>query len=920
MNNELEMWIEMNGASIISDRDTLKGESLYACAINNHNGQVLSLVHYQPSDAQMGHYRWPKFFSDTINQASDSIRAGKKIGETFKTHDSGYPNKLWHSNLCDIRVFTTACHLDNWITAGSIESAANLLPDSSIIIKVKDSSTGHILETLTFNPTKSESTQYNWPFFLSHFINTNSVFLRAGEKNLETRLITPLFSSYENTLWLPAHSALTVTLEHALAEQVKTSANTVHGDLIYKLRSTPPGQSEIDHWISMFNSGRFSDIKYPSGKKINPAPLYTHLQRAQSIANYIARNQASAPERYIECAVDALNFYSQQNYDPANWWDLNIGLGKRASIAVLLLSTVVRNNKLNMFFDYIRQVTNAEAPETGANLADYCFIQLIWSLAAWKTSADNAELGNTYAAYQVLSSLCFPVHRHGKEEGEGISVDYSYSQHNPESGKYSQLYGASYGQELLSRIFQSISVSNGIFSFTREAVTSIEEFLVQGMAWMGYAKVYDFHACGRALSRNTLTNSSLAGWAQQLINQGAKHPEVLLELISRANGNEADNQYFIGNRVFWVNDYMSHITPNFCLFAKMISDRSVGSESGNGENLKGYYLGTGSCFVVKHGDEYRNIQPVWDWQKIPGTTVEQVPDFKFPLINWGNRAWGSHPFAGGASNGHCGINSMKLAKNQIANSHKSVIALSEGAVFLGSAINTITTTHPVTTTVNQCRLKGEVTVTLHDGSRSNPSIPFKISSTDIAQIEHDGLYYRFRKEDAQEVTLQLAEQSGSWRSINTSGSLNILKEPVFTVWINHSKGTHGTYAYELGNIEVPSNECQRIYSDTVHMALFYSPAKAIGTLFDASVKLDIPLGNALSVTPLDAVSFIIEEREGYLHFTCADPSQQLEEARFIISFPAQGTLADTRAEQIITIPLPSDDLAGKSVTHAYLIP
>ena len=920
MNKELESWIEMNGAQIISDRDALTDESLYACAINNRTGQMIDLVNYKPSGEQKDQYAWPKLFSDAINRTTDSIRAGEKIDHTFKTRYSGFLNKLWHSSSDDLRVFTTACHLDNWMPAGSIASAASLLPDASITLTVKDSSTGHLVETLTFHPTKNQAARYDWPFFLSHFINTNSMFLRAGEKNLETRLIAPLLSGYRNTLWLPAHCALTATLEHAVAQEVESSANTIHTDLIYKLRTTPPARSDIDRWVATLKNGCFTDIEYPTGKKVKPVALYTHIERAQGIANYIARNQDSAPDSYIQGAIDALNFYAQQDYDTANWWDRNIGLGRKSSIAALLLSTVVRQNRLKTFIDYIKQVTNAEAPETGANLADYCFIQLIWSLAAWKTSAHCAELEKTYAAYQVLSSLCFPVQRHGKEMGEGISVDYSYSQHNRGDGQYSQLYGASYGLELLARIDQSMSVSNGIFAFSRQALASIEEFLAEGMGWMGCSRVYDFHPCGRALSRGSKSNGTLANWAERLIKHGAIHPEKLQELIKRASGNETNNQHYIGNRIFWVNDYMSHMTPHFCLFAKTISDRSIGSESGNGENLKGFYLGAGSSFVIRHGDEYRDIQPVWDWQRIPGTTVEQVPDFKFPLINWGHEAWGSHPFAGGASNGLCGINSMKLAKRQITNAHKSVIALQESAVFLGSAIDATTAAHHVTTAVNQCRLKGKVTVTRHDGSRFNPSLPYMAASTDIALIEHDGLFYRFRKEHAQQVTLQLAEQTGSWRSINISGSQDTVKERVFSIWINHAKGTPGTYAYEIGSIEVTSKECQWTNSETAHMVLFCAPVKAIGTLFDTSTRLDIPLGGGLAVTPLDAVSFIIEEHKGYLNFTCADPSQQLEAAQFVISTPIQGAPTNTRTGHTITIPLPSDDMAGKSAQYAHLIP
>ena len=46
----------------------------------------------------------------------------------------------------------------------------------------------------------------------------------------------------------------------------------------------------------------------------------------------------------------------------------------------------------------------------------------------------------------------------------------------------------------------------------------------------------------------------------------------------------------------------------------------------NNENLKGYNLPLGATNILTSGKEYEGIFPVWNWNKIPGTTAVQHQD------------------------------------------------------------------------------------------------------------------------------------------------------------------------------------------------------------------------------------------------------------------------------------------------------
>lgn len=626
--NKNKQWIEVNGMNIKSDRNALAEEHICAFVFDANNGQELERITFRPTPTQGGQYDWPKHFADQINRLGQHIRAGEKnSADGFDTIYSGYLNKLWKPFGEAVRIFSTSCALINWMDNGQINSYGDLLPGTSVIVRVVDPMFGATHETLTFVALEDEAGRFVWPYKLSNFINKNSRLIRAGEKNNESKLITPLYSGYRNKLWTPDGSGLTINLEFQVSEQTERDADAVCERLKIRHKASPPDSNEIEKWLTGFRQGRFADIQYPPVQAGgNTAPLYSHISRVKAIGDFAMAMGDSTPAVYIQAGVEALDFYASQNYQTSNWWDRQIGLAKPASVAAVLLAARLKDQQLlSSFLPYIMRTTNADASETGANLADFAYIQLLWSAAAWTISRDATYLQHMTASSVVLSSLCFPVARHGKEGGEGISVDYSISQHN-QGGKYSQIYSGTYGYELLGRIFEGNSVLSGAFALDKNAFRSLEALFIEGIGWQGYAQKYDFHVCGRAISRGMHGNSPLAGWSDQLLKGESDNREALVELGKRARGDEQNNRFFIGNRVFWVNDYMAHITRDFCLWSKMISNRTVGTESGNGENLKGYYMGAGSYLLSRHGKEYLNIQPIWDWKRIPGTTIEQDPE------------------------------------------------------------------------------------------------------------------------------------------------------------------------------------------------------------------------------------------------------------------------------------------------------
>ncbi|MEI9955560.1 MAG: polysaccharide lyase family 8 super-sandwich domain-containing protein [Ferruginibacter sp.] len=75
---------------------------------------------------------------------------------------------------------------------------------------------------------------------------------------------------------------------------------------------------------------------------------------------------------------------------------------------------------------------------------------------------------------------------------------------------------------------------------------------------------------------------------------------------------------------FWISDYTLHNRPAYSFNVRTVSTRTFRTETGNDENLLCNFLPDGATNIQRRGDEYNNIQPIWEWNKIPGVTNRAV--------------------------------------------------------------------------------------------------------------------------------------------------------------------------------------------------------------------------------------------------------------------------------------------------------
>src|SRR5947208_3528799 len=114
------------------------------------------------------------------------------------------------------------------------------------------------------------------------------------------------------------------------------------------------------------------------------------------------------------------------------------------------------------------------------------------------------------------------------------------------------------------------------------------------------------------------------------------------QFAARLGGQDAPP--LVGNKHFWCSDYITHHRPGWFTSVKMFSTRMFNAELVNNEGMRSQHLSDGANFIYLTGDEYLDIFPVWDWNKIPGTTVEQAPPSRDEL-----KVKGKTSFVGGVS-------------------------------------------------------------------------------------------------------------------------------------------------------------------------------------------------------------------------------------------------------------------------------
>jgi len=503
--------------------------------------------------------------------------------------------------------------------------------------------------------------------------------------------------------------------------------------------------------------------------------------------------------------------------------------------------------------------------------------------------------------------------------GRGMQYDYSFH-HRDDRVTSTLSYGLQYADVFAE---WAALVAGTKYSFSAPSINQLIDYYLDGICQtMVFGKYPDPGAKNRAITGSGALRPSGPATPERLLTVSSYRKNELENIIKIRKGEKKPDM--TGERFYWDSEYFSHQRPGWFASVRMYSSRNHSMEVPyDGEGLMNHHFADGSNFISRTGRDYTGIFPVFDWQKIPGTTVVQKP--ALPSENEIQKK-GLTDFVGAVTDGEYGaaVFDFKSPLDPLS-ARKAWFFFDDEYVCLGTGINSGANL-PVATTLNQCLLKGAVTVM----SENEKAVlqPGERELKNVKWIWHDSIAYLF----PEPATVNLSNQpaTGSWYRINrqSRSSKKEISLNVFKLWIDHGRRpARAAYRYIIvpavaltdmddlkndRNIEVLSNttEIQAVKHSrlNIYQVVFYKAGKI-------QITPDIQIG-------MDSPGLLMVKTDGgkITSLSVSDPSRNLARIHFTISSRLEkrednfrSVWDESRKASDISVDLPLAEYAGKSV-------
>lgn len=625
--------------------------------------------------------------------------------------------------------------------------------------------------------------------------------------------------------------------------------------------------------------GSWPDINY-AGTSTTAWEPARHLSQLLALTQawFVPESPSHADADLAKEVGRALDFWLRTDPRRPWWWDC-IGAPGLLSQALLMYDEQLSDFQRRKGTEIL---SRAILGTTGQNL--------IWQAEITSRRAalqrDPELLRRAYAC--ILAEIKVGA-------GEGIQPDFSFHQHG--SCLYNHGYGAGFATDN-ARL--AVLTAGTAFAYPPDRLDVLTGYVLDGSQWLAHGAQSDFGAEGREITRPRQTAAYLAAAARDLLRLPTGRESELQALADRIAGKPSPP--LVGNRHFYRSDIMVHHRPGWYMSARTYSTRTLNTDglSGCDEGLLSHYLAEGATCIMQHGNEYRDLMPVWDWQRLPGTTVELAPHRPGEPRRKGETA-----FAGGVSDGSVGIAAFQLQRGPLQ-ARKAWFFCRDVVVCLGAGIR-CESEHAVVTTVNQCRLIGPVQA----GGRDPEILPEGEGTRRVEWLHHDGIGYVFPR--AREVNYVAAARTGNWQRISAQRRADPVTEGVFALCLDHgTRPDSAEYAYAVFPGADAAAMPARVRALPFSILANSPDLQAVAHPGDGSVAIVFYVpgqfeGDGWQVRVDRACAVLLRQSEGAWRLSAADPAA------------AAGTLTVTLSRQggaarQVAVALPAGPQAGASVT------
>jgi chondroitin AC lyase len=697
--------------------------------------------------------------------------------------------------------------------------------------------------------------------------------------------------------------------EENITEKSSTDLETIRNRIIADLLAPAVDEAAIAQLTKNIKpDGSWPDINYQDVSR-------TGFQHKDHLENMLALSRAyKKPEsKYYQkpevkkAASAALDFWLAHDFICENWWWNEMGTPNLMVNTLLVLDTDLTEKQRQQGLK-IAGRANLEAfgARPGGDL-----IQIAGMLGKQGLLTRNDEV--LAKVVQVMASEI------KISTGRGLKPDLSFH-HRTDNVISTLAYGTGYAS---SFAYWAVKIAGTKFTLPEASMKLLVDYFLDGICQsMVYGRYPDPGAENRGITRQNALGAASPELAQNLLLASNYRREELAEIVKIRRGEIKPARK--GTRYFWHSEYFTHQQPEYFVSVRMHSSRGNNMEEPhNEEGLKNHHYADGSNFISRTGKEYLDIFPVWDWQKIPGTTVVQKPT----LPHWKEIAKkGRSSFVGGVTDGETGAAAIDFTSvHDPLKARKAWFMFKDEYVCLGAGISA-EAAYPVATTLNQCYLNQKVVVKRNAKEESLPKGEHNLEG--VSWIAHDNIAYIFPAPTA--LHLKNNTATGNWREINHQAwaTTEQVQKEVFKVWLDHgTKPQNASYVYTVvPNIKPAEIEGYRKNSGVTILAnspkiqavkhtklnqtqlVFYKPGK-------------VKISKDLTLTANNPCMVILQtSNKGIEKMAVSDPSRQLKTLTLAVTSRYEGAGDNWQATwdkknrtTAIQVNLPNAGLAGKSV-------
>ena len=486
----------------------------------------------------------------------------------------------------------------------------------------------------------------------------------------------------------------------------------------------------------------------------------------------------------------------------------------------------------------------------------------------------------------------------------------------------------SYGYRKYANVFGEWSyyVANTKYAFSVEKINHLVDYYLDGIyKQLVYGVYMDISVKNRSITHKATFKPQGTLEIERLLFGTDYRKEELEEILRLRKGEAKPSLSFA--KFFWQTEHFVFQRPNFYTTVRMHSTRNRNMEVPyNGPGKTTHHRADGTNYLQLKGDEYHNIWPVYDWQKVSGTTVVQKPELYGPTEIQKD---GLTDFVGAVTDGLYGAVAYDfISPHDLVKAKKSWFFFDDEYVCIGTDINS-NKRLPVHTTINQVLMRSDV------AGKMNGQIIVKLGKssrklTGVKWIYHDKVGYIFP--DTTTIFLSNLAEEGRWSDITDQINISeeLVSKDVFTLGFDHGeRPRNASYQYMVVP-NVSEQEIKETGDDNRGIEILSSSSQVHAVknnklnicqlAFYQAGEVDISEGSSIK---MDSQGMIMLKMNGNRinEMSVADPSRKLSSALITVPgiYENEGTGYSLYPDKnqnktLMIVDLPQGVYAGKSVT------